>query len=27
MVATIEGRLNGKPEKYMFNYSRIKENK
>jgi hypothetical protein len=27
MVATIEGRLNGKPEKYEFNYSRIRENK
>ena len=27
MVATIEGRLNGKLEKYEFNYSRIKESK
>lgn len=27
MVATIEGRLNGKPEKHHFNYSRIRENK
>ena len=27
MVATIEGRLNGKPEKFEFNYSRIRENK
>jgi hypothetical protein len=27
MVATIEGRLNGKPEKHKFNYSRIKESK
>jgi hypothetical protein len=27
MVATIEGRLNGKHEKHVFNYSRIRENK
>lgn len=27
IVATIEGRLNGKTEKFRFNYSRLKENK